>query len=177
MVLVIMGVTASGKTTVGEALAKRLEWVFADADDYHSLANREKMHAGIPLTDVDRGPWLKDLHGLIADWIENGINGILACSALKQEYRDILTADAPQDEIRFIFLNGSRELIEERAEHRHHAFATPALVPSQLETLEVPTDALQINIGSDDSSAKTVDEIVEEIISRLHIKTAEQFHA
>src|SRR5580698_526527 len=115
MVIVVMGVTASGKTVVGEALARRLEWVFADADDYHSPANREKMHAGVALDDDDRRPWLIELNELIDQWIENGINGVLACSALKQEYRDLLIADMPRGEVQFVFLNGSRELIEERA--------------------------------------------------------------
>jgi gluconokinase len=172
-----MGVSASGKTTVGQALAQRLEWLFADADDYHSAANREKMHDGIALTDEDRGPWLLELHGLLADWDESGINGVLACSALKQEYRAMLTADIEAAELRFVYLHGSRDLIAERAEHRHHAFATPELVDSQFQILEPPEDALQVELGKDEASAKPVEAIIDEIVARLHILTAEQFHA
>jgi gluconokinase len=177
MVIVVMGVTASGKTVVGEALARRLEWVFADADDYHSPANRQKMHAGIPLDDEDRGPWLMELNELIDQWIENGINGVLACSALKQEYRDLLTADLPRGEVQFVFLDGPRHLIEQRAKKRHHAFATAALVDSQFATLEPPTDALRVELEEPDQPAKTVEQIVAEILRSLHVQSAEEWHA
>jgi gluconokinase len=177
MVLVMMGVTASGKTTIGEALAKRLEWVFADGDDYHSQANKEKMQDGIPLTDADRAPWLIALNGLLADWDENGISGVLACSALKQEYRDQLRAEIPAGDIHFIFLDAPRALIEERASLRHHAFATPALVESQLEILEPPADAVQIELENPDGVEKSVDEIVDEVLAKLHLKTGEEFRA
>jgi gluconokinase len=177
MVIVVMGVTASGKTVVGEALARRLEWVFADADDYHSPANRQKMHAGIPLDDEDRGPWLMELNELIDQWIENGINGVLACSALKQEYRDLLTADLPDGEVQFVFLDGPRALIEQRAKERHHAFATAALVASQFDTLEPPADALRVELEQPGKPPKPVDEIVQEILQNLHIKSAQEWHA
>ena len=177
MMLVIMGVTASGKTTIGQALARRLEWLFADADDYHSQANREKMHDGIPLTEEDRAPWLMELHGLLEDWEENGINGVLACSALRQKYRDVLAVDIPAAELHFIYLHGSRELIAERAEHRHHAFVAPELVGSQFDILEPPADALQIDIGQDEASAKPVATLVDEILAGLKLKTADQFRA
>ena len=177
MVIVVMGVTASGKTVVGEALARRLEWVFADADDYHSPANREKMHAGVALDDDDRRPWLIELNELIDQWIENGINGVLACSALKQEYRDLLIADMPRGEVQFVFLNGSRELIEERAQHRHHAFATPALVDSQFAALEPPADALRVELEEEGNPPKSVEEIVQEILRNLHIQSAQEWHA
>jgi gluconokinase len=177
MVLVLMGVTASGKTTVGQALARRLEWVFADADDYHSPANRKKMHAGIPLDDADREPWLIELNNLLDQWIENGINGVLACSALKEMYRDLLTAELPAGQVHFVFLDGPRELIEARARQRHHPFATPDMVGSQFATLEPPADALRVELEDAGKPPKAVDEIVEEILDGLHIKSAEEWHA
>jgi gluconokinase len=177
MVLLVMGVTASGKTTIGQALAQRLEWIFADGDDYHSLANREKMQDNVPLTDEDRKPWLIELHGLIADWVENRINGVLACSALKQQYRDLLAADLPESEVRFVFLDAPRDLIEERAAHRHHAFANPGMVASQLEILEPPPDALRIPLEVPEGTPKTVDEVVSEIMERLALKSAQEFRA
>src|SRR5271166_2423789 len=94
MIILLMGVTGAGKTTVGRALAKQLRWRFADADDYHSATNIAKMRAGIPLTDADRAPWLRALHDAIAQWIRGGENVVLACSALKAEYRKILVASA-----------------------------------------------------------------------------------
>src|SRR5271167_1992705 len=98
MVVVMMGVAGSGKTTVGKLLASQLAWTFADGDDYHSAANVEKMRSGIPLTDADRVPWLEALRSLIASWIAEGTNAVLACSALKCAYREHLLV-AP--EVRF----------------------------------------------------------------------------
>ena len=106
MVVVLMGVTGTGKTTVGKALAERTGWPFADADDFHSAANRAKMHAGIPLTDEDRAPWLRSLHDQISTWLRDGINGILACSALKESYRTALTEGTSPGSVRFVFLTG-----------------------------------------------------------------------
>src|SRR5580698_8470555 len=121
MILVLMGVTGSGKTTVGKMLAAETGWRFADADDFHSEANKAKMHAGIPLTDEDRGPWLVKLHQLLLGWYEGGTSGILGCSALKQNYRDMLTPQIPPVNIRFILLDVSRPVLEERlAARKNH---------------------------------------------------------
>jgi gluconokinase len=172
MVLIIMGVTAAGKTFVGERLARRLEWVFADADDYHSQENRDKMQAGVPLTDEDRMPWLADLNDLVDDWDENGMNGVLACSALKQTYRDLLTQDLPAKDVSFVYLDVPGEILERRVAHRNHPFMATTMVPSQLETLEPPEDALRIEAMAG-MHEKSVDETVEEIITRLNLHPAQ----
>src|SRR5882757_3311339 len=106
-----MGVSGAGKTTVGKLLASQLGWEFADADDYHSPANVEKMRKGIPLTDADREPWLESLRSLIVAWIDDGKNGVLACSALKKAYRDKLVVGP---EVRVVYLKADRELVLER---------------------------------------------------------------
>jgi gluconokinase len=172
MVLIIMGVTAAGKTVVGERLAQRLEWVFADADDYHSQENREKMQAGIPLTDEDRMPWLAELHDLLDDWEENGINGVLACSALKRQYRELLRQDLPAKDLSFVYLDVPQYVLERRAEERNHPFMSALMVPSQLETLEPPEDAIRVEAVTADHE-KSVDEMVEEIITKLGLHAAQ----
>lgn len=161
MVIVLMGVTGTGKTTVGEALAARTGWPFADADDFHSAANRAKMHAGIPLTDEDREPWLECLHQQILTWLRDGVNGILACSALKESYRAELTDGTGPRAVHFVFLSGPPELIRQRMEARHGHYMPESLLPSQLATLEPPQDAIQISIE------QTVPAIVDQILSAL----------
>jgi gluconokinase len=161
MVVVLMGVTGTGKTTVGKALAERTGWLFADADDFHSAANRAKMHAGIPLTDEDREPWLRSLHEQIATWLRNDVHGILACSALKESYRAELTEGAPQGSVHFVFLNGPVAVIEQRMEARHGHYMPESLLPSQLATLEPPHDAIEISI------TQTVAAMVDQILSAL----------
>ena len=133
-----MGVSGAGKTSVGQQLASELGWTFADADDYHSAANVAKMHAGIPLNDDDRAPWLETLAGLIRQWIACQHNAILACSALKQRYRSILEVGP---EVRLVFLRGSFDLISERLSHRTGHYMNPTLLQSQFEALEEPADA------------------------------------
>jgi len=159
MVIVLMGVTGTGKTTVGEALSARTGWPFADADDFHSAANRTKMHAGIPLTDEDREPWLQSLHQKILAWLRDGVNGILACSALKESYRTKLTAGTATNSVRFVFLTGPPELIRQRMEARHGHYMPESLLPSQLATLEPPHDALEVSID------QTVPAMVAQILS------------
>lgn len=136
VVLVLMGVSGSGKTTVAVALAERLRWDFQEGDDLHPEANRQKMAAGIPLTDEDRWPWLNR----IADWISAklhaGESGIVTCSALRQRYRDRLSGDG----VVFVFLHGSRELIDERLSRRTGHFMPESLLDSQFRTLEPPSD-------------------------------------
>ena len=161
MVVVLMGVTGTGKTTVGEALSARTGWPFADADDFHSTANRAKMHAGIPLTDEDREPWLESLHQQILAWLRDGVNGILACSALKESYRTELTDGTGPRSVRFVFLSGPPELIRQRMEARQGHYMPESLLPSQLATLEPPHDALEISID------QTVSAIVDQILSAL----------
>jgi gluconokinase len=144
MVVVLMGVTGTGKTTVGKQLAADLGWELADADDFHPPANREKMHAGIPLTDDDRRPWLQALHGAIAQALHEGHGLVVACSALKASYREALAGGL--SDVRFVLLDGDREVLEARLAHRHHEFMNPALLDSQIQTLERPADALVVDI-------------------------------
>lgn len=161
MVVIVMGVTGTGKTTVGEALAQATGWQFADADDFHSQANRAKMHAGIPLTDEDREPWLRSLHEQIMEWIRENVNGILACSALRESYRTTLTEGTPKNSVRIVYLTGPEELIQERMEARHGHYMPESLLPSQLATLEPPHDAVEISI------AQTIPAMVQEILKAL----------
>src|SRR5260370_9242448 len=111
MVIVVMGVTGSGKTPIGSMLAARLGWDFADADEFHSAENKAKMHQGIPLTDADRAPWLAAIHERIAQWLAEKRNGVLACSALKQSYRQLLWTGP---EVRFVYFLGTYDLIAAR---------------------------------------------------------------
>jgi gluconokinase len=142
MIILIMGVTAAGKTTVGRALAATLHWRFADADDYHSEANIAKMRAGIPLTDEDRAPWLQSLRSAILGWIASGESIVLACSALKASYRDILLASP---EVKLVYLRITEELAAARLAARRGHYMNPVLVRSQFETLEEPHDALIVD--------------------------------
>jgi gluconokinase len=145
MIVILMGVTASGKSTIAAELVRLTGWSFAEGDNYHSEANRRKMHAGIPLTDEDRAPWLASLHDVIANWVHNGQNGIMTCSALKQKYRDVLTAGFPDATCRFVLLEAPLAVLEERIEHRQGHFMNPDLLQSQLDTLELPQEALRID--------------------------------
>src|SRR5258705_10491646 len=119
MIVVLMGVTGSGKTTIGTMLAERIGAEFADADDYHPLANKQKMAAGHPLNDEDRQPWLEALNKLMRGWYEAGKSGVLACSALKQKYRDTLASDMAHHALTFIWLDTPKETIAERLAARH----------------------------------------------------------
>jgi gluconokinase len=145
MIVIVMGVTGTGKTTIGRGLSERTGWQFAEGDDYHSEANKQKMHAGIPLTDEDRGPWLAALHELLDGWFQRRESGILACSALKQSYRETLITGIPHDAYRFVMLQVSREHIAERLAHRIDHYMNPALLDSQFATLEAPSDALVVS--------------------------------
>jgi gluconokinase len=139
-----MGVAGSGKTTVGKALAAQMGFEFADADDYHPAANVEKMASGVPLTDEDRAPWLDRLRGLITNWIAAGKSAVLACSALKQAYRERLMVGP---EVRLVYLKGNRELFRERLLTRHGHYMKESMLDSQLAVLEEPGDAIVINAG------------------------------
>jgi gluconokinase len=145
MIAILMGVTGSGKTTVANELVAITGWKYAEGDDYHSEANRGKMHAGIPLTDEDRIPWLASLHEVILAWLRNGESGILTCSALKQWYRDLLVKDVRTSAYRFVLLDVPVATLETRMENRRGHYMNPALLDSQLQTLEMPHDALRVD--------------------------------
>ena len=159
-----MGVSGSGKTTLGTLLAQRTGAAFADADDFHSPANKAKMAAGIPLTDEDRQPWLETLNGLLRGWLAAGQSGVLACSALKAKYRDALAAGMPEHAVKFVFLDGTKEMIAERLASRHHEYMTGKLLDSQFDTLERPKGA--ICVVNDRAPEVVVDEILEKLQTR-----------
>ncbi|TGD97239.1 gluconokinase [Methylobacterium nonmethylotrophicum] len=161
-VVVVMGVSGSGKTTVASLLAGRLGWEFEDGDDFHPAANVEKMQAGTPLTDEDRRPWL----AAIAAWIDRvraeGRHGVVTCSALKRDYRDILVGDRP--DVRLVYLKGDRALIGRRMAARHGHFMPTSLLDSQFRTLQEPAaeeSPLVVSVGA------TPQAIVAEIAAAL----------
>ncbi|MFZ0663196.1 MAG: gluconokinase [Acidobacteriaceae bacterium] len=157
MIAILMGVTASGKSTVAAELVRLTGWKFAEADDYHSEANKQKMHAGIPLTDEDRAPWLASLHNVISGWVRDGQNGIMTCSALKQAYRDTLTNGVPKGAYRFVLLEAPVAVLEERLENRRGHYMNPDLLQSQIDTLEQPHDAIRVEAtGSPSAVAQTI---------------------
>lgn len=161
MIVILMGVSGTGKSTVGRALAAATGWQFADADDFHSEANKAKMRSGIPLTDADRAPWLRDLHAQVEKWIDSGATAILACSALKDSYRTTLTAGTPPDSVRFVFLTGPEELIRKRIEARTGHYMPASLLASQIATLEPPDNAIEISVD------QTIPAMVTEIRNAL----------
>jgi gluconokinase len=143
VIVIVMGVVGAGKTTVGSLLAAQVGWDFADADDYHSPENKEKIRHGIPLTDGDRGPWLRRLRQEIQNWIASGNNVVLACSALKSGYREELKVGP---EVKFVYLKGDARLIDSRLRARKGHFADDKILASQLADLEEPADAVTVSI-------------------------------
>jgi carbohydrate kinase (thermoresistant glucokinase family) len=137
IIVIVMGVSGSGKTTVSALLAAALGWQFQEGDDLHPAANIEKMRSGIPLVDADRLPWLQKIAGEIDRWRARGSSGIVTCSALKRSYRDIIIGHRP--DVRLVYLKGSYELIQSRLAARHEHFMPAALLQSQFATLEEPT--------------------------------------
>ncbi len=135
MVVIIFGVSGAGKTTIGQLLAQELGWRFYEADDLHSPANVEKMRRGVPLTDQDRWPWLESLRELIKRCVATGEDAVLACSALKEEYRRYLQVNA---EVKLIFLRGEYALVAEQLRRRRGHFMNPGLLQSQFADLEEP---------------------------------------
>jgi gluconokinase len=160
-IVIVMGVSGSGKTTVAAQLARGLGWKFLDADSLHSSANVAKMHAGIPLDDSDRAPWLAALHREIERSLAKAENLALACSALKRSYREQLLIDSG---VKLVYLRGTFEVLRHRLEQRKGHFMTEQLLASQLETLEEPADAVTMDVQ------QPVDEIVAEIRERLGLR-------
>ena len=161
MVIVLMGVAGSGKTVVGEALAKRLGWPLCDADNLHSADNRQKMSRGIPLTEEDRQPWLAAVRASIAHFLSENASAIIACSALRHSYRERLAIDHRR--VRFVYLKGSSQLIAQRLAARQGHFFDPKLLASQFDDLEEPSDALVMEISA------SPEEIATSIVAALGI--------
>ena len=162
MVVIIWGVSGAGKTTIGELLAQELHWKFYHADDFHPQVNIDKMERGEPLTDEDRQPWLESLREAITRSLAANENAVLACSALKQKYRDLLRVNS---DVKFVFLHGSRRRIAEQLKHRHRHFMNPKLLESQFADLEKPApseNVLTLELGE-----SPLELVVEKIKSSL----------
>jgi gluconokinase len=158
MIIVVMGVSGVGKSTVGLELARRLNCDFVDADDYHSPENIKKMSGGNPLTDEDRQPWLQTLHRLLLGFQSKKKDVVLACSALKQKYRDVID---DQLAVKWVYLKSPESDIRERLAHRQGHFANPELLRSQLEILEEPTNAITVLVRGNPGDE------VDQILTRL----------
>lgn len=158
-IIVIMGVSGSGKTTIGMKLSKKIGIHFFDGDDFHPKKNIEKMKKGIPLSTGDRKPWLNILATKIEEWHSNN-GAILACSALKENYRSILTSK--YKDIIWVFLSGTQNLIEERLKNRQDHYMKSDLLNSQFDDLEIPAYGIHVNIS------KSTDKIIDEITLKLH---------
>jgi gluconokinase len=160
MIIVLMGVTGSGKSTVGRLLAERLQWKFLEGDDFHPRANIEKMKRGVPLNDEDRRPWLKAIRESIRIAMGRGENAVIACSALKASYRRTLQVGG---KVIFIYLKADLLLIQKRLKKRSGHFMNPALIESQFDALEQPRRALQVDAGLSPAT------IVQRIRNQLHV--------
>ena len=159
MIVIVMGVSGVGKTTVGLLLAKALDAEFAEGDSYHPKANVEKMRCGIPLDDEDRRPWLETLSAEIGRWLAEERTVVLACSALKEAYRDILAAG--RQDVHFVHLEGEEPLLRSRLAQRRGHYMPPGLLSSQLATLESPKNAITIDVSC------TPEAIIEQIRAAL----------
>ncbi len=161
MIIVVMGVTGAGKTTISRRLSRELGWPVEDADSFHPRANVEKMRRGVPLDDEDRRPWLAAIHAAVAARAASGENLVLACSALKDAYRAAIGRGLP--DVRFVYLRATPGLAASRLAHRPHHFMNPVLVQSQFETLEEPRDAVVVD------ASRPPTEIVARIREELEI--------
>jgi gluconokinase len=157
LVVVLIGVSGSGKSTIGRQLSRAMRSRFYEGDDFHSLANRQKMRAGIPLTDADRWPWLSTIRRLISKILSGGKHGVVACSALRRSYRDYLR----QPGVQFVYLKGDYALFRERLKNRRGHFFDPGLLANQFETLEEPRNAITVRVDRPPAA------IVAEIRERL----------
>ena len=169
MVIVLMGVSSSGKSTIGLRLAQLLGWPFRDADSFHPPANIAKMSRGIPLEDSDRWPWLDAIAAWIDAQLEQGQSGLVSCSALKRSYRRRLVRD--RTDVRLVYLQGSFELISERMQHRSDHFMPVSLLKNQFDILEAPAadeNALVVSI------AQPAERVAETIIAALGLAGAGQ---
>jgi gluconokinase len=163
MITLVMGVEGSGKSTVGRALAEAMGWTFADGDDFHSAANKQKLHNGTALTDRDRAPWLSAIHAEILEWHKSGTNAVLAASALRESYRQQLFEGLSESAYCIVYLCGPENVLAERVRTRVGHFASPTLLESQIRTLESPKNAINVSI------AQTVPEQVDEIRAALRL--------
>ncbi|MGH7230867.1 MAG: gluconokinase [Nitrospiraceae bacterium] len=161
LIIVVMGVSGSGKSTVGDRLANALHWTFVDADAFHPPANIQKMSRGTPLTDADRLPWLRELRGHVQRWLKDEQHVVLACSALKAAYRDILFGDPKR--MRLVYLKGTFKLFHDRISRRRHHYMPEELLQSQFEILEEPAEALTVD------AQEPPDTLIQKIRSGLKI--------
>lgn len=162
MVIILIGPMGCGKTTIGKLLAKKLDWVFEDGDDFHPQSNVDKMKSGVPLDDADRLPWLTILHDRVVDALVEKRSLIIACSALKKDYRKTLGID--QQEVVSVFLEGTPELLKDRINMRSHQYMSKQLLASQLNALEVPKTGFKVDISN------SPDDITDQIINLLSIE-------
>lgn len=162
--IVVTGVAGAGKSTIGSLLAQRLGYAFEDADRFHSEANVKKMRNAIALCDEDRMPWLMSLNQLLHGWWDTGTSGVLACSALKKQYRDILGDGSPMQTLQFVHLDGTRDLIEKRLAERPNHFMSPFLLTSQFEALECPDCEDIIKVSIEPSPEQIVQQILERLL-------------
>ena len=169
MIVVVAGVSGSGKSTVGSLLAGRMDWPFTDADALHPAANIAKMRAGHPLTDADRRPWLAAVAARMDEYASAGESAVLACSALKRSYREELLAGRPA--ARMVFLHAAREVLEARLRARHGHFFPAALLDSQLADLESPQPAEQVLVVD---AALAPEKAVDEIVRRLRLSPSQE---
>ncbi|MBZ5792051.1 gluconokinase [Burkholderia sp. D-99] len=163
MILIAMGVSGAGKSRIGEMLAERLSCTYTDGDAFHSAANKEKMHQGIPLTDDDRWPWLRTIREAIEEKQRAGETAVFTCSSLKRSYRDVLRGT--DTDVRFVYLKGSFEVLHERLKSRTGHFFDPSLLKSQLDTLEEPgpDEAIEVSIEL------TPEQIVDQVMLKIGI--------
>jgi len=161
MILIAMGVSGAGKSRIGEMLAERLSCTYTDGDAFHSTANKDKMHRGIPLTDEDRWPWLNAIRAAIEEKRCAGETAVFTCSSLKRAYRDVLRGN--DTDVRFVYLKGSFEVLHERLKTRTGHFFDPSLLQSQLDTLEAPGPDEAIEVGIELTPEQIVDQVVQAI--------------
>jgi len=147
MIVLVMGVSGSGKTTIGEALARELGWKYLDADNYHPMANIKKMAAGVPLQDADRWPWLEKINEELVKFQERGKSIVVGCSALKEAYRERLARGLR--DFKVVYLRGEFPLIQSRIAARKHRFMPATLLQSQFDALEPPQDAIEVDVAGD----------------------------